>query len=135
MATHPFELSDEEWRARLTPERYEVLRKSATEPPFSGSLLHVDGEGVFTCAGCGTALFTTGAKFESGCGWPSFDAAIAAGTVEESIDRSHGMVRTEITCAHCGGHLGHVFPDGPTSTGLRYCVNSLAIEFEPKEQA
>lgn len=125
------DLTDEEWRARLSPDRYEVLRKQATEPAWSGKLLHVDGEGVFRCAGCETELFSTDAKFDSGSGWPSFDRAIAAGTVEERPDNSHGVERTEIVCAHCGGHLGHIFPDGPTETGLRYCVNSLAIEFEP----
>jgi len=124
------ELSDEEWRARLSPDQYEVLRKRATEPAWSGKYLHVDDEGVFRCAGCGTELFSTGAKFDSGSGWPSFDRAVAAGTVEERPDRSHGIERTEIVCARCGGHLGHVFPDGPTETGLRYCVNSLSIEFE-----
>jgi peptide-methionine (R)-S-oxide reductase len=125
------ELSDDEWRARLSPDQYEVLRKSATEPAWTGKYLHVDEDGVFRCAGCGTTLFSTEAKFDSGSGWPSFDRAIAAGTVEERPDDSYGMARTEIVCAHCGGHLGHVFPDGPTETGLRYCVNSLAIEFEP----
>lgn len=131
MAAPEMELTDEEWRARLSPDQYEVLRRSATEPAWSGKYLHVDEDGVFRCAGCGTALFSTDAKFDSGSGWPSFDRAVAAGTVEERPDHSHGMERTEIVCAHCGGHLGHVFPDGPTDTGLRYCVNSLAIEFEP----
>lgn len=124
------DLTDEEWRARLSPDRYDVLRNQATEPAWSGKLLHVDEEGVFRCAGCDTELFSTDAKFDSGSGWPSFDRFIAAGTVEERPDNSHGVVRTEIVCAHCGGHLGHVFPDGPTETGLRYCVNSLALEFE-----
>ena len=131
MTAPEMELSDSEWRERLSPDQYEVLRQSATEPAWSGKYLHVDEEGAFRCAGCGTALFSTDAKFDSGSGWPSFDRAIAAGTVEERPDRSHGMERTEIVCVHCGGHLGHVFPDGPTETGLRYCVNSLAIEFEP----
>ncbi len=131
MAAPELDLSDEEWRQRLSPERYEVLRAGATEPPWSGKYLHVDEEGVFRCAGCDTPLFSTDAKFDSGSGWPSFDRAIAAGTVEERADHSHGMARTEIECARCGGHLGHVFPDGPTETGLRYCVNSLAIEFDP----
>ena len=130
MAAPELELSDEEWRARLSPDQYQVLRQGATEPPGSGKYLHVDEAGVFRCAGCGTALFSTGAKFDSGSGWPSFDRALAAGTVEERPDHAYGMVRTEIVCAHCGGHLGHVFPDGPTETGLRYCVNSLAIDFE-----
>ena len=127
------ELTDEEWRERLSPDRYAVLRRSATEPPWSGKYLHVDEDGVFRCAGCGTALFSTEHKFDSGSGWPSFDRAMAEGTVVETADRSHGMVRTEITCARCGGHLGHVFPDGPTETGLRYCVNSLALDFEPEK--
>ncbi len=131
MAEPELELSDEEWRARLSPDRYEVLRNRGTEPAWSGKYLHVDEGGVFHCAGCGTALFSTDAKFDSGSGWPSFDRAIAAGTVEERPDHSHGMARTEIVCTGCGGHLGHLFPDGPTDTGLRYCVNSLAIEFEP----
>ena len=131
MATPDVQMSDEEWRERLTPAQYEVLRRQGTEPAWSGELLHVDADGVFRCAGCGAALFSTDDKFDSGSGWPSFDRAMHAGTVVETTDRSHGMVRTEITCARCGGHLGHVFPDGPTDTGLRYCVNSLALEFEP----
>jgi peptide-methionine (R)-S-oxide reductase len=121
--------TEEEWRQRLDPARYAVLRKKATEPAWSGDLLHVDGEGTFTCAGCGARLFSSDAKFDSGSGWPSFTQAVADGTVEEHTDRSLGMARTEITCARCGGHLGHVFPDGPRPTGLRYCVNSLAIDF------
>jgi peptide-methionine (R)-S-oxide reductase len=125
------ERSEEEWRERLTPEQYAVLRAAATEPPWSGKLLHVDGDGVFRCAGCEAPLFATDAKFESGTGWPSFDRAMAEGTIEERIDRSHGMVRIEIRCARCGGHLGHLFDDGPTETGLRYCVNSLSLSFSP----
>jgi peptide-methionine (R)-S-oxide reductase len=125
------ELSEQEWRERLGPDRFDVLRKSATEPAWSGKLLHVDSDGVFHCAGCGAELFSTENKFESGSGWPSFDRAMKAGTVEEHHDRSFGMVRTEIVCARCGGHLGHVFPDGPTDTGQRYCVNSLSLEFSP----
>lgn len=131
MAAPELQLSDEEWRARLSPDQYEVLRNRGTEPAWSGKYLHVDEEGVFRCAGCNAALFSTDAKFDSGSGWPSFDRAIAAGTVGERADESHGMVRTEIVCTACGGHLGHVFPDGPTETGLRYCVNSLAVEFDP----
>ena len=126
------ELSDEEWREKLEPERYAILRQAATEPAWSGELLHVDGEGTFTCAGCGAALFTTDDKFDSGSGWPSFTRAVAEGTVNQHEDRSFGMRRTEITCARCGGHLGHVFPDGPAPTGLRYCVNSLSLEYEPE---
>ena len=125
------ELTDEEWQSRLSPERYAVLRQKGTEPAWSGELLHVEGSGMFTCAGCGAELFPTEAKFESGSGWPSFTRALADGTIVEHKDRSFGMSRTEITCARCGGHLGHVFPDGPAPTGLRYCVNSLSLEFEP----
>jgi peptide-methionine (R)-S-oxide reductase len=126
------QMSDEEWRQRLTPERYAVLRQAATEPAWSGEYLHVDGDGVFRCAGCGAELFSTSDKFDSGSGWPSFDRAVAAGAIDERPDRSHFMVRTEILCARCGGHLGHVFPDGPTDTGQRYCVNSLALEYDPQ---
>jgi peptide-methionine (R)-S-oxide reductase len=128
------DLSEEEWRARLSPERYAVLRQKGTEPAWSGELLHVDGRGTFRCAGCGAALFSTDAKFESGSGWPSFYRAVAEGTVAEHEDRTFGMRRTEITCASCGGHLGHVFPDGPAPTGLRYCVNSLSLEYDPDGQ-
>jgi peptide-methionine (R)-S-oxide reductase len=127
-------LDDEQWRARLTPEQYAVLRQKGTEPAWSGSLLHVEGTGMFTCAGCGAELFRSDSKFESGSGWPSFTHAVAEGTIEEHKDRSFGMVRTEITCARCGGHLGHVFPDGPAPTGLRYCVNSLSLDFAPADQ-
>lgn len=126
------QLSDEEWRTRLTPEQYAVLRQSATEPAWSGEYLHVDGDGVFRCAGCDAELFRSSDKFDSGSGWPSFDRAMAAGAIEERKDRSLFTVRTEIVCARCGGHLGHVFPDGPTDTGLRYCVNSLALDFDPE---
>lgn len=128
------ELSDEEWRRKLDPARYEVLRRAATEPAFSGSLLHVDTAGRFACAGCGQVLFDADAKFDSGSGWPSFDRAIP-GAIEERSDRSLFMRRTEIVCARCGGHLGHVFDDGPTDTGLRYCVNSLAIEVDEGDGA
>ncbi len=112
-----------------------MLRRAGTEAPWSGELLHVDGDGVFRCAGCGAELFDTHAKFESGTGWPSFDRARAAGTVIERRERSFGMARTEILCARCGGHLGHVFPDGPTDTGQRYCVNSLSLTYEPEGDA
>jgi peptide-methionine (R)-S-oxide reductase len=127
------ELTEDEWRARLTPDRYAVLRRKGTEPAWSGALLHVEGTGTFTCAGCGAALFPSDTKFESGSGWPSFYRALEDGVVDERVDSSFGMRRTEITCARCGGHLGHVFPDGPAPTGLRYCVNSLSIEYEPGE--
>jgi len=130
-AAGPVELSDEEWKAKLSPERYAVLRQKGTEPAWSGELLHVDGSGMFTCAGCGADLFQSDTKFESGSGWPSFYRALDQGTVNEHVDKSFGSTRTEITCARCGGHLGHVFPDGPAPTGLRYCVNSLSIEYKP----
>jgi methionine-R-sulfoxide reductase len=123
--------TDEEWKKELPSDRYRVLRKAGTEPAWSGALLHVEGEGVFRCAGCQADLFDTTAKFESGTGWPSFDRAVSAGTIIEHTDRTFGMARTEILCAKCGGHLGHVFPDGPTDTGLRYCVNSLSLTYEP----
>jgi peptide-methionine (R)-S-oxide reductase len=126
------ELSDEQWRERLSPEQFEVLRKSATEPAWSGELLHVDSDGVFRCAGCEAELFSTDNKFESGSGWPSFDRAVKDGTIEQHTDRSFGMARTEILCARCGGHLGHVFNDGPTETGERFCVNSLSLSFSPE---
>ena len=124
--------TDEEWKAELTRDRYAVLRRAGTEPPWSGDLLHVDGAGVFRCAGCGAELFDTRAKFESGTGWPSFDRVRSADTVIEHKERSLGMGRTEILCARCGGHLGHVFADGPTDTGRRYCVNSLSLTYEPE---
>ena len=122
--------TEDEWRRELPADRYAVLRRAGTEPAWSGELLHVEGGGVFHCAGCGAGLFDTGSKFDSGSGWPSFDRAKSAGTIVEHTDRSYGMVRTEIVCARCGGHLGHVFPDGPTDTGLRYCVNSLSLTYE-----
>jgi peptide-methionine (R)-S-oxide reductase len=126
------ELTPEEWREKLDADRFAVLREAATEAPFTGSLLHVDAEGSFTCGGCGQFLFTSEQKFDSGCGWPSFDACVP-GSIIERPDYSLSRVRTEILCSKCGGHLGHVFPDGPTPTGLRYCVNSLAIDFDARE--
>jgi peptide-methionine (R)-S-oxide reductase len=125
----PVTQSESQWRAQLTDDQFAVLREAATEPPFTGSLLHINEEGRFDCAGCGALLFTTQQKFDSGCGWPSFDDCVE-GAIVERPDHSFNMVRIEILCAQCGGHLGHVFPDGPTSTGLRYCVNSLAMNFE-----
>ena len=127
--------TDDEWRQELSPDRYAVLRRAGTEPAWSGELLHVDGEGVFRCAGCGAELFDTEAKFDSGTGWPSFDRAVATGTITQREDRSLWMSRTEILCARCGGHLGHVFPDGPTDTGLRYCVNSLSLTYAQDDSA
>jgi len=121
--------SEEQWLEELGPERYAVLRQAGTEAPFTGSLLNVNANGTYTCGGCNQILFNSGQKFDSHCGWPSFDAC-EPGTIIEKEDRSLFRVRTEILCSKCGGHLGHVFDDGPTPTGLRYCVNSLSIEFE-----
>ena len=121
--------SEEQWLEELGPERYAVLRQAGTEAPFTGSLLNVNANGTYTCGGCNQVLFKSGQKFDSHCGWPSFDAC-EPGTIIEKEDRSLFRARTEILCSKCGGHLGHVFDDGPTPTGLRYCVNSLSIEFE-----
>ena len=131
--TYDIEKTNDQWRQQLSPERFAVLREAATEAPFSGSLLDVDGTGTFSCGGCGQLLFRTEQKFDAHCGWPSFDAC-EPGTILERPDHSLGRARTEILCARCGGHLGHVFDDGPTDTGLRYCVNSLAIDFDPAER-
>ena len=124
------EKSDEEWRRILTPEQYDVLRGHGTERPGSCALLTEHREGTFTCAGCGQPLFTAGRKFESGTGWPSFVAPLE-GALGTTVDRSYGMARTEVHCSQCGGHLGHVFEDGPPPTGLRYCINGVALTFEP----
>ncbi len=130
---YTMKLSDSEWKKRLQPEAYEVLRNKATEAPFSGRYVNTTAEGSYVCAGCGTELFSSKDKFDAGCGWPSFSAALDNGRILEQEDLSKGRVRTEIICAHCGGHLGHVFNDGPAPTGLRYCVNSVSLDFEPKE--
>src|SRR5690606_21854636 len=130
--TYPVTRTDAEWRALLTPEQYEVMRGHGTERPGSCALLHEHRAGTFTCVGCGSRLFESSLKFESGTGWPSFNDPLP-GAVETSVDHSHGMVRTEVHCATCGSHLGHVFPDGPPPTGLRYCINGVALNFVPKE--
>ena len=129
----PVQKSDEEWRRTLTPEQYYVLREHGTERPGTCALLNEKRTGTFTCAGCGQPLFVAERKFESGTGWPSFFSPID-GAIESSIDRSHFMVRTEVHCSGCGGHLGHVFPDGPPPTGQRYCINGVALEFSPTEE-
>jgi len=128
MSRYNTEKTDKEWREALSEEQYRILRKAGTEPPHTGKYnLHFE-DGKYCCAGCGEPLFDSNTKFESSCGWPSFDQAID-GSVEYVKDTSFGMIRTEVRCANCGGHLGHVFPDGPTSTGERFCVNSASLNF------
>jgi peptide-methionine (R)-S-oxide reductase len=128
-------LSEEEWRERLTPEQYEVLRRKGTEPPFTGRYAHSKEDGMYHCAACGAELFSSNTKFDSGTGWPSFTEPVVANAIELHEDRSHGMIRTEVTCRRCGGHLGHVFPDGPGPDGQRFCINSVSLEMEPSDAA
>lgn len=127
--------TEEQWKAKLSDEEYRILRKKGTEPAFSGKYYDHHESGIYVCKGCGAELFRSDTKFDAHCGWPSFYDAIDKSKIKETLDLSYGMSRTEVTCANCGGHLGHVFNDGPTDkTGLRYCINSVSIGFIPKEQ-
>ena len=132
--TTKIEKSDAQWREQLNPQQYAVLRQQATERPFTGEYVHNKADGVYRCAACGQELFSSQTKYESGSGWPSFWDVIEEGNVELKTDVSHGMVRTEVVCSRCDSHLGHMFDDGPRDqTGLRYCINSLSLDFEPEE--
>jgi peptide-methionine (R)-S-oxide reductase len=127
-------LTDEQWRKRLTPDEYRVLRQHGTEMAWTGCYVGTKEPGTYVCAGCGNPLFRSGTKFESGTGWPSFTQPVSADSLATREDRSYGMVRTEVLCGRCDGHLGHVFPDGPPPTGLRYCMNSVAMRHVPEGQ-
>ncbi|MHA1479945.1 MAG: peptide-methionine (R)-S-oxide reductase MsrB [Candidatus Thorarchaeota archaeon] len=123
--------SDEKWKMKLSPEQFRVLRQCGTEPPFTGKYVNHKEEGLYLCAGCGNELFSSDTKFDSGSGWPSFWNKISGDSIDTRIDSSHGMKRIEVTCKNCGGHLGHIFEDGPNPTGLRYCINSFSMDFKP----
>ncbi|MCC6828537.1 MAG: peptide-methionine (R)-S-oxide reductase MsrB [Novosphingobium sp.] len=131
--TDKIQLTDAEWRERLSPDQYRVLRQGGTERAFTGAYEQNKAAGEYVCAGCGEPLFSSETKYNSGSGWPSYYQPLASDAVEELRDTSHGMVRVEVRCAKCEGHLGHVFPDGPQPTGLRYCINSASLDFKPKE--
>ncbi|MGN3974348.1 peptide-methionine (R)-S-oxide reductase MsrB [Tsuneonella sp. SYSU-LHT278] len=136
MSIDPRDLTDDQWRQKLSPEQYQVLRQAGTERAFTGKYDKNYDPGQYRCAGCGQLLFESDAKYNSGCGWPAFTAPADGSAVEEHRDVSHGMIRTEVVCANCAGHLGHVFPDGPREAGgLRYCINSAALDFEPSDAA
>ena len=131
--TDKIQLTEEQWLEKLGPEKYQILRRAGTEPAFTGKYDGNKAAGEYVCAGCGTPLFSSETKYNSGSGWPSYTAPVAGEAVEELRDTAHGMVRTEVRCAKCEGHLGHVFPDGPGENGLRYCINSASLDFKPKQ--
>jgi peptide-methionine (R)-S-oxide reductase len=128
--TYPLDKSEEEWKNKLSEVEFEVLRNKGTERPFSGKYNNFYEPGTYTCKGCDTELFTDQMKFNGHCGWPSFDAELPDAKIEKIVDKSHGMIRTEVLCGNCGGHLGHLFTDGPTDTGYRYCINSISLGFK-----